>query len=281
MIYLCGAHPDRQSSRDRDKTDFNFVNSKHEAVLGASYSTDTDFVHPIYWIGSQPKFPDCVGETCSEIVGAAFPADSPRPSGVSIWREARRRQGEIEIIDEGTRLEYAFEGLVMRGWDPYRPGEETDDVEAGKGAAPAGDDLGDEMFAYDKRLNQNVQRFRILGVGSDILDQVVEVLRRGPTWGLGVGMFLADKFFDVVGDPNGPDDALDESFFAGDKNGHAMRPAGMRVRNGELEILLQNHWTVAWGGCRLPDGTWQPGCVWVSGKALVGANDIHALQVII
>jgi len=278
MTFLTGAHPDRQESRDRDRVDFNYAATSVPSAL----ETESDFIQPIRWIRAQPKFPDCVGQTFAEIVDAlGYDGNLPEPtwaSGVSIWRDARRRQGLIEAIEIGTRLEYAVDSLVLRGWDPYREGEDYDDIEAGKGAAPAGDDLADEMFADDKRLAKDIKRYRILGLGSGVLDQVDEALRRG--WGVGVGTGLSDLFLNYQQrTPDQPEHVLGLDFIGGTENGHAQRVAGRGTYNGRRKYLLQNSWTESFAGCHAPDGGWLPGCVWADEAVIVGAHDVHVLEI--
>ena len=271
-MYLTGALPDRESSRERDKSEFNF-----DVTVGVHVASDTDFVQPIRWIREQPKFPCCVGETCAAIIDAPLPGP-PWASGVSIWREARRRQGLIEVIEIGTRLEYAFDGLVERGWDPYREGEEVDDEEAGRGAPPAGDDLTDEMAAYDNRLAKDVKRYRILGFGSGVLDAVDEALRRG--WGIGIGTGLLPPFFAHARTPEQPEQVIGTDYMGGNKDNHAQRVAGRGTyNNGRRKYLVQNSHGIRYGGCHAPDGTWLPGCAWVDEDVIVGAHDVHVLEV--
>lgn len=274
-IRLTGAHPDRQESRERDRIDVNFRDAPQIADLTA-YLTEPDFVQPIRWIHEQPKFGSCVGESCSAMIEA--PRAGPRVSGVSIWREARRRQGRVEVIEIGTRFEYAVDGLVERGWDPYRDGEETDEEEAGKGAPPAGDDLGDEMFADDKRLGKDLKRYRILGLGSAVLDAVDEALRRG--WGVGIGSGLLTPFFHYARTPDQPEHVLGVDYMGGHKDNHAQRVAGRAItKDGRREYLVQNSWGTDWGGCHAPDGSWLAGCAWVDEAVIVGAHDVHVVQV--
>jgi hypothetical protein len=271
-IRLTGALPDRSTSREIDRIDFNFANAASpDGVRGASGVV----IQPMAWLRDQPKFPACVGESVAAFIDSKLDA-APWSSGVSIWRDARRRQGRIEQIDIGTRIEYAFESLVKRGWDPYRPGEELDDEEAGKGAPLAGDDLDDEMFAYDKRLPKGLARYRILGFGSAVLDAVDEALRRD--FGVIIGTFLAPAFLVHARTEEQPEMILGASFFAGDANSHAMRVRGTWVVKGRRVYLIQNSWSRAFGGCRTPDGVWQPGCVLVDEAVIVAAHDRHVLE---
>ena len=273
MTYLTGAHPDREESRERDRIDFSFDGTVAAHVIAAS---ETDFVQRIARLCVQPKYPDCVGCTVSGFVDATLP-EPPWASAVSLWREARRRQGKIEQIEEGTRLEYAIEGLITRGWDPYREGEDVDDEEAGKGAPLAGDDLADEMFAYDKRLARDIKRYRILGFGSGVLDALDEALRRG--WGVGIGTGLLPAYFTHARTPDQPEMVLGTDYMGGHTNNHAQRVAGRADYNGRRKYVIQNSWGAGFGGCHAPDGTWLPGCVWVDEDVILGAHDVHVVEI--
>lgn len=281
MNYLTGAHPDRETSRDRDAIDFNFAKTTSDLI--AAYASEADFVQPIRWIRSQPRFPNCVGQTIAACVDAKLPdpLESAHPtvlaSGVSIWREARRRQGLIEVIELGTRLEYAIEGLITRGWDPYRDGEDLDEEEAGKGAPLAGDDLADEMAAYDNRLARDIKRYRIIGFGGGMLDEVDEALRRG--LGVGIGTGLLAPFFSHRSSPGQSDQVLGVDYMGGHKDNHAQRVAGRGTYDGRRKYLVQNSWGDDWSGCHAPDGNWLPGCVWVDEDVIVGAHDVHVVEV--
>ena len=271
---LTGAHPDRPESRDRDRVDFNFADAKYGQVI--AQAPDVEFAQTIAWIRDQPRFPDCVGESIAAYVDSLLPG-MPWASAVSIWRDARRRQGRVELIELGTRIEYGIESLVERGWDQYRPGEELDEEEAGKGAAPAGDDLGDEMFAHDTRLPKSLVRYRIIGFGAALLDAIDEALRRG--FGVVIGVSLRDPFLSHVQAPEQRDQVLGLDYLGGGKNNHAMRVIGRGVYDGRRRYLIQNSWSRDWGGCRAPDGMWLPGCVWVDEASIIVAHDVHVLQV--
>jgi hypothetical protein len=270
---LTGALPDRAASRDRDRSEYNFANTT--GVHVATYASAIAFVQPMAWVRDQPVFPDCVGESKAAFIDSRLPGP-PWASGVSIWRDARRRQGKIEQIDIGTRIEYAVDSLVERGWDPYRAGEETDDVEAGKGAAAAGDDLDDELFAHDTRLPEGLARYRIIGFGSSVLDAVDEALRRD--FGVIIGTFLTDAFLSHRRTPDQPDVVLGKEYFAGFRNSHAMRLRGRAIFGGRRAYLIQNSHGPSFGGCRAPDGIWQPGCVWVDEAVIEAAHDKHVLE---
>lgn len=276
MIRLTGAYPDRDESRERDRCDFNFDDS----TFGGTLVHEPDFVQVIRRIHDQPVFGSCCGNTGAACLEAVQAPVDPFISAVSLWRDARRRQGRIEQIELGTRLEYVFESMVERGWDHYVEGEEYDEEEAGKGAAPAGDDLLDEMTADDHRLPRTVKRYRILGIGSAVLDAVDEALRRG--WGVGIGTGLTSKFFSHARFPEQPEMVLGLDFMSGDENRHAQRVAGAgRQPNGRRKYLIQNSHGRNFGGCHAPDGTWLRGCIWVDEAVIANTQDRHIVQVVV
>lgn len=266
MLPLTGLAPDRPETRERDASERPYAGVLELGGAGP--------VQPIAWIRDQRR-PSCVGQSLAAPIDAVLGAP-PWASAVSIWREARRRQGRIEQINEGTRFEYALEGLALRGWDNYRWDEEDDAVEAGLGAPPAGDDLADELDAFDRRA-PNMQRWRIVGVGADLPDGVEDAVRNG--LGVVIGTGLRQPFFEYRSSPDLKDAILGPEFVGGNSNGHGMRIAGIDWRDGRRVFLLQNSWGVDFGGCHLPNGQWQPGCCWVSEAVIVDAWDLHAFEV--
>lgn len=271
MNPLTGALPDRAASR---KSDPDF---RHAEV--ATGSTAGDVFQPVAWIRNQRQYPSCVGHSIAasiEGINKARGRYNRRVSGVSIWREAHRLQGKIERIDQGTRIEYGLTGLVARGWDPYRDGEDKDPVEAGKQ-----DDLADELFADDKRYGK-FKRWRIRGDARARIDQVVAALRG--SYGVVMGCFLRDQFFAQ----REHDRALAFDSFGGGRNSHAMRVFGVRhAANGRRHFAVQNSWGSGWGGIYIEVGPSQrlfrQGCCWVDESVLGdedGTHDIHCLEVI-
>jgi hypothetical protein len=265
---LTGLVRDRASSRDRDLSECRFE------LSGYAVSEPT-LLQPVTRIYRQPKFPSCAGECCAGRI-SGINGGPPYASGVSIWRDARRRQGLIEEITRGTRLEYALESLAMRGWDPYREDEEYDEEEAGLGAPPAGDDLFDEMRAAEHRGGPALTRYRISEI--ELLDGIDAALHTGLAVVGGWG--LREAFFHVRGDPSQPDVVLDTEHISGDDNGHGMGIFGRAMVEGERRYLVQNSHDEDWGGCHLPEGRWQPGCCWVKERAIRTAWDVHAFVVV-
>lgn len=267
---LTGLIQDRPQTRERDLRECRFELSGYRIA-------EPIIVQPVTRIYSQPRFPSCAGECCAGRI-SGINGGPPYASGVSIWRDARRRQGRIEEITRGTRLEYALESLAMRGWDPYADGEEYDEEEAGKGAPPAGDDLFDEVRAAEHRGGPGLTRYRISDL--DLLDGIDAALHTGLAVVGGWG--LREPFFRVQGDPKQPDIVLDVEHIGGDDNGHGTGIFGRIRADGERRYLLQNSWghDEDWGGCHLPDGRWQPGCCWVTERAIRTAWDVHAFVVV-
>ena len=277
-LYQTGLFPDLASAREADQSERLFYG-------GGSLGTDA-IVQAIAWIRAQLENPSCVGQAVVEPVDVML-GRPPWASAVSAWREARRRQGRIEQITEGTRFQYALEGLVRRGWDPYRPGEDSDPEEAGLGAPDAGDDLADELFA-DDHIDLQMERFRIM---SAVLEQVDTALASDMGVVIGTGTRAAYQRYQ--GDPSKPDQILNTNHLGGGKDGHGERVFARVVQLGGRRIYgIQNSWgpegaivcapedarAGGWGGMHLPDGSWAPGCCWVDESVLLEAWDIHVFR---
>jgi hypothetical protein len=266
VIARCGLIPDLKRHRERTLRECAFVRGSYRAAADP-------VVQAIAWIRQQPRFGSCAGESCAAVVDGLV-GGPPYASGISIWREARRRQGRIDHIEEGTQLVHAIEGLVYRGWDPYREGEEWDEEEAGLGAPDAGDDLSDELFAHDTH-DEHMVRYRIGGVGADRLDAVDAALETG--LGVVIGTGTTSRYWDFTGDPSKEDTIIGTDAMGGETGGHAQRIAGRSHRIGRRIYLVQNSWSVWWGGCYLPDGLWQAGCCWADESVLGAAWDVWAI----
>jgi len=227
-------------------------------------------VQAIPWIRNQGSSPSCVGQALAACVDAM--TDSrPACSAVSIWREARRRQGRIERIDEGTRLEYAIAGLARRGWDPYVQGEELDANEAGDQ-----DDLADELFAASRTADV-VSWQRI-----DLRDMALAALETAIASGYGVVIGVGIKrdfaeYFSRLQRQDQPDEVLGLSAFGRTDDGHALRVVGFEHVLGGHQYIIQNSWGHG-GGCHLPGGKWQSGCCRMTAGALLSAWDVYAVR---
>lgn len=264
MTRATGCHPDRQSTRDRELALWNYGRSVQQP---STVTVGDAIIQPIVRVQNQGRAPACVGYSWAACIDA-FTGGDPLCSGVSIWREARRRQGEIEHIDEGTRLEYALDGLVARGWDPYRPGEEEDAIEAGRQ-----DDLADELFAADQHVSLSRVRYRI--DPKDAIESIEVALSRGD--GVVFAAGIREPYYRHQGADKQLDRVLGTESIGGDDNRHAMRVAGMWRNGGRRIFLLHNSWGKKWGGCHLPTGHFVDGCCWVDETALRQTDDLSVL----
>lgn len=234
-------------------------------ALGAPVQLDT-IIQPIAWIRDQLEKPSCVGQTFAAGIDAMLVRDGKRGppwcSAVDLWRDARRRQGRLEQVLEGTRAEYAIASLLRRGWSPYRQGEDARSVDADNDRPS----LDEELFADDRRMPQ-VDHYDI-GPGSDRVERVVAALQRGYVVGLGIGVRMR-----FMSPPR--DTVLEPDYFDERSNGHEMRVVGY-VADMDA-FMLQNSWGEAWGGFEL-DRQYR-GCCLVSLDVVHQAWDIDALEV--
>lgn len=266
-----GLIPDRPATRERDKSERNYALHAPPVERRFGASSSDDIIQPVAWVRNQKRLPSCGGQSVAAGIDGVTMKE-PWASAVSAWREAHRLQGEIEKIDQGTRLEYVFDGLESRGWDPYRAGEDEDREEAGLGAPDAGDDLADELFAADKR-SAGLDRYRIFGFGATLLDAVDDALRR-PDFAVTIGTGTRAPFFNL------PDGATaDERHLGGEADGHAMRVFARIIRSGVRFYGIQNSHGPEASGIYLPGGHHIGGCFWAHEVVIAKAWEIYAGQV--
>lgn len=231
------------------------------------YVCDTGVQQPIYSIHDQ-AFPSCVGESLGAVIEAKA---GVKVSSIGIWRDARRRQGVIEEL-VGTRIEYAIESLLQRGWDPYESGEETNPDEMTKP-----DDLDSEMAAFDNR-DPNLEHFRVdTEWDTDkLLTSVDTALREGLGVVFGIGVQPAYQSYHPQ---SSSDERVIGTDWLGDGGGHAQRIFANRVTStGLRQYGVQGSWTELWGGMTTLTGQWQRGCCWVNYNVLLRAWDIHVIK---
>jgi hypothetical protein len=231
-------------------------------------------IQPVAWIREQPLLGDCTGEAWAACLDAVHGAP-PWASGVAIWREALRRGGYPIEADQGAPLATAADGLIARGWSPYRPGEWTD-LES----ARLGPDLADELAATDRRQFAAI-RYRIGQEGAARLEAVRDALSRG--FGLVMGTTVRAPFQALRAVTSGDLVTVGTDLLGSGspQDGHALRLIGWTVEDGEMVGYGQNSWGEDWGGCTAPDGTtWLPGCFRMRAAVILGAFDLHALQVV-
>lgn len=219
-------------------------------------------VQCVAWIRNQLDKPSCVGQSLAACVDALDPrAAGPRCSAVDLWTDARRRQGDLEGVHDGTRAEYGIESLLRRGWSPMVDGEdgrpEAEDAKLSSLAA--------ELAAFDHRFT-GAKHFAILG---NRVQQTISALHAG--FGVVFGTGVRDHYFSAPADV-----VLGLDYLGGDDNGHEQRVVGwVQERRA---FLVQNSWGPGWGGC-VVNGEALLGCALVSPEVIATAWDIDAIEV--
>lgn len=251
MPVKCGLLPRQESTRQRYAATCAYA---HFA------SAPKTVMQRISWVRNQLQKPSCVGHAFAAGIDGAL-GRPPWASAVELWRDARRRQGNLEGILDGTRAEYVIESIVRRGWSPFQPGEDSrssrdDDNPKGK--------LSDELFAYDKRQTRALH----YSITKDRVAAVIDALSKGFVVCGGWG--LQDKFMAPPARK-----MLDASYFGG-LSGHEMRIVGYDAeQNG---FLVQNSWGPFWSSARF-NGIVEEGCCLIGEDALLAAWDIDVIEV--
>lgn len=206
--------------------------------VGVHHVSDANLGPVSRWRRRQYNWPACGGDGTSAMVEVVFP-ELPRSSAVGHWREARRRLGlDISDLSQGTTPGSLFAGLVERGWDDWREGEDRDRREAGVHAAPAGDRLADELLAHDRR--HLVDR-HVIGP----LRELEDAIAAGA--GVGISVGVRDPFFALKWD-----EIATEHHIGGNDNGHMLRVVGLVTIKGRRVAIADNWWdepSNPWGGC--------------------------------
>ena len=233
-----------------------------ERSYGDTPANTATVVQRIACIRDQRAKPSCVGQALAACVDALDQrAYSVRCSAVDLWVDARRRQGDIEGVHDGTRAEYAIESLIHRGWSPRADGEDT---------RPEADDarltsLSAELSAYDHRIT-GARHYAITGAR---VAQTIAALRAG------LGVVVGTGTRPAYGAPP-RDIVLGLDYLGGDDDGHEQRIAGWV--ESRRAFLIQNSWGASWGGC-VVDGVAYPGCALVSPAVIGSAWDVDAIEV--
>lgn len=206
--------------------------------------------------------PSCVGQALASCVDALDPrAARQQSSAVDLWVDARRRQGNLEEVKDGTRLEYALDSLVERGWSPYIEGEDS---------RPLKDDgridsLAGELAAFDHR-SAGVEHFTI---EQNRVRSIIDALSLGRGVVISTGT-RPSYFTPPMQTVLGPD------YLGGAENGHAQRVVGYDPQREAFIVL--NSWGANWGGCVASFGVVLPGCVFVSHGVIESAWDIDVID---
>lgn len=227
----------------------------------------------IAWIRDQDSYPSCAGQASIAVTDAM--GCFGYGSAIDTWLDSQLRWLKHVDVNQGTYLIHVVESLVNRGVSPYRPGEDTDIALAGWRGSQ--DSLRDELTAHDRRIGEAARRYRIPSYGAARLQDVMAALSAG--YGVLGGFGVKDGFCGYEASARTGDRVLSSDELGGSRDGHAMRVVGYTARDGRWIFLLQNSWSEHWGGARLPDGCWQPGCCWVEGNVVIEAWDLHVIEV--
>lgn len=232
-----------------------------EQLFKAEAARET-VVQEIAWIRDQLRKPSCVGQAFAAGVDVRIKV-SPWCSAVDVWRDARRRQGSLESVMDGTRAEYAIASLINRGFSPYKKDEDARDVSKDDDSKGT---LADEMFAHDKRqigvVNYDISVSRIASIIAALkLDYVV-----------GIGVGVRDPFYRPPYNK-----VLGPEYLGGNSSGHEMRIFGYVAER--KAFVLQNSWGIGWGGV-VVEGIGRAGCCLVSEEVIEEAWDIDALEIV-
>ena len=278
--------PDPQSVRGKEADERPFYPQATRLMFVDAAET---IVRPIGRILRQPRFPCCTGQGIAGGIDWRLLRDNRRHprtservwvSGVSVWREARRRaRGTVADITAGAYAWAALDGVAHRGWDPWRPGEDTDTEEAGAGAPPAGDDLQDELWAGDTR-HREMPRWRVTETNGYDLWEAVHAALSDPTLEVVFGGGCRDGFFNLRPHPDAADVIVTSEERGGDTNGHLERIFGVTIEDGRPLALVQGSWSEGFAGCHLPDGRFQRGCYKADVSVLAAAWDAHVFQAV-
>jgi hypothetical protein len=229
---------------------------------GSTLSRET-VVQPIAWVRDQLSKPSCCGQAFAAGVDALGLSGPPWASAVDLWRDARRRQRNLENVLAGTRAEYVIESLIRRGWSPYKPSEDSRPMSDDDNAQGS---LLDELKAHDTRQLGAVH----YAIVSDRVDRTIDALRRGAVVCGGWG--LREPFYTTK-----PGQVVSERNMNAMSNGHEMR---IFAYDADREAFaLQNSWGRFWCSAEI-NGIWYPGCCLISEEALEAAWDIDVIELV-
>jgi hypothetical protein len=137
------------------------------------------------------------------------------------------------------------------------------------------DDYESELDAFD-RIQIGTERWRLPDGDLDALDD-------GMNRGLGAAIATGVKnpyfdYFSRIRSSSEKDVVLGTESLGGYTNGHEQALLVVNRVGGVRTYMVQNSWG-RHGGCHMPDGTWQPGCVWVSESVIRACWDCDLIQI--
>lgn len=251
LTYGTGLLPRRPETRDR-------LRAEARRECGTVRGT---VVQPIPFIRDQRGKPSCVGQAVAACVDAVM-GKPPWASAVDIWVDARRRQGNLEGILDGTRSEFAIESLIRRGWSSYVTGED-------RRTSDKDDELPGllrELQATDRRMLQ--LRHRCLF--GDRSQQVIAALHAGH------GVILSGGSRPAYHRPP-KNTVLGLDYRSGASGGHCERIAGYDADRDAF--LVQGSWGTLWTWCEVAGKRYE-GCCLVSRGVIEEAWDVDVLEVV-
>lgn len=246
---------------DRAKSAF-MCGAPHEDTQAAPYGS---VVQRIAFLRNQRMKGSCVGQAVTSYVDASGVLDI-YASGVDVWIDARRRQGNIEGVLDGTRSEYAIESLIYRGVTEWSPNDDIQPIE--EDARLPG--LAQELQADAHRLAVQHYTLPQNGRRSIAIRQALQE-NRGVVFGTGVSESYCDLPYNHVVTPRELDPRYTD-------RGHEQRVFAYFDELGLFGVV--NSWGI-WGGFTL-SGNYAgnyPGCCLVEPTCLENAWDVDILSV--
>lgn len=211
--------------------------------LGGIEVTEIDggVEQPVRVVRDQRRLRSCSGQALASVIDAARPRARPA-SAIGIWREGRRLAGALRELC-GAHLSYCAQGLVDRGVESARPGEDADEAAA---LRPASIDA--ELEAADHRV-PGAARARIVEEGADRVDAVEDAIAKGYGVVFGTNITQAFEGFVMLAARGHRRETMvvAQPFLAAPQGDpHAMRIVAVRRRMGRREFRLVNSFAITW-----------------------------------
>ena len=219
-------------------------------------------VQPIRRLRDQRDTSSCVGQALASGIHAILGIDV---SATQIWTGARRREGELENIHEGTHVSAAVEEITRRGIAQYTKGEESD-----WNSFSARPSLKDELLADDQRIGRALDHHVTVGSVDAQRTAIADALNRDRVvvWSTGVTDAYCEHRADTL---------VTDAEVGATSDGHAQRVFAWFPAIDCFGVV--NSWGKNWAGFAR-DGADYHGCVLVPAATLIRrAWDIWIVQV--